>query len=434
MDKKNNISLEEKLKAIISSLPERPGSYQYWNAEGIIIYVGKAKNLKKRVSSYFTKNHDSMKTRMLVSKIADITYTTVNTEEDALNLENKLIKKYKPRYNVLLKDDKTYPFIAIQKSEYPRVYKTRNLTDKGANYYGPYTHVSTMYALLELIKQLYPIRNCHHQLTEESIKAGKYKVCLEYHIGNCEGPCIGKQSKEEYNNNISQIREILKGNTRKLEQQLMMEMNRLAENLEFEEAELTKKRYLLLKNYNAKSEVVNYKLDNIDVFSIEENEDGKSAYINYMHVKNGGINQSFTFEYKKRLDESKEELMSLGISEMRERFGSKAKEIIVPFDYKKAGCKVYGGKWIDTKLVKEEYQHFNGKRKDGCYLFCVGVPESFLKMENVILENIRTAEKMLIAYELYQTGETRSLELNAYSHGTKGINEYAKDKKRYKGK
>ena len=332
MDKKNNISLEEKLKAIISSLPERPGSYQYWNAEGIIIYVGKAKNLKKRVSSYFTKNHDSMKTRMLVSKIADITYTTVNTEEDALNLENKLIKKYKPRYNVLLKDDKTYPSIAIQKSEYPRVYKTRNLTDKGANYYGPYTHVSTMYALLELIKQLYPIRNCHHQLTEESIKAGKYKVCLEYHIGNCEGPCIGKQSKEEYNNNISQIREILKGNTRKLEQQLMMEMNRLADNLEFEEAELTKKRYLLLKNYNAKSEVVNYKLDNIDVFSIEENEDGKSAYINYMHVKNGGINQSFTFEYKKRLDESKEELMSLGISEMRERFGSKAKEIIVPFE------------------------------------------------------------------------------------------------------
>lgn len=189
-----------------------------------------------------------------------------------------------------------------------------------------------MYALLELIKQLYPIRNCHHQLTEESIKAGKYKVCLEYHIGNCEGPCIGKQSKEEYNSNISQIREILKGNTRKLEQQLMMEMNRLAENLEFEEAELTKKRYLLLKNYNAKSEVVNYKLDNIDVFSIEENEDGKSAYINYMHVKNGGINQSFTFEYKKRLDESKEELMSLGISEMRERFGSKAKEIIVPFE------------------------------------------------------------------------------------------------------
>ena len=197
MDKTPIISLEEKLKAIIASLPEKPGSYQYWNAEGVIIYVGKAKNLKKRVSSYFTKNHDSIKTKMLVSKIANITYTTVNTEEDALNLENKLIKKFKPRYNVLLKDDKTYPSIAIQKSEYPRVFKTRNLTDKGANYYGPYTHVSTMYALLDLIKQLYPIRNCHHHLTEESIKAGKFKVCLEYHIGNCEGPCIGKQSKED---------------------------------------------------------------------------------------------------------------------------------------------------------------------------------------------------------------------------------------------
>lgn len=320
------------LKGIVSRLPEKPGSYQYWNAEGVIIYVGKAKNLKKRVSSYFTKNHDSIKTKMLVSKIADITYTTVNTEEDALNLENKLIKKYKPRYNVLLKDDKTYPSIAVQKSEYPRVFKTRNLTDKGAYYYGPYTHVSTMYSLLDLIKQLYPIRSCQHHLTEESIKAGKFKVCLEYHIGNCEGPCIGKQSKEDYNNNINKIREILKGNTRKLEQQLLAEMNRQAENLEFEEAELTKKRYLLLKNYNAKSEVVNYNLDNIDVFSIEENEEGKSAYINYMHVKNGGINQSFTFEYKKRLDESKEELLSLGISEMRERFGSKAKEIIVPFE------------------------------------------------------------------------------------------------------
>ena len=320
------------LKDIVSRLPEKPGSYQYWNADGVIIYVGKAKNLKKRVASYFTKSQQSIKTKMLVSKIANITYTTVNTEEDALNLENKLIKKYKPRYNVLLKDDKTYPSIAVQKSEYPRVYKTRNLSDKGAYYYGPYTHVSTMYALMDLIKQLYPIRNCHHHLTEESIKAGKYKVCLEYHIGNCEGPCIGKQSKEDYNNNIKNIREILKGNTRKLEQQLMKEMKELADNLEFEEAELTKKRYILLKNYNAKSEVVNYKLDNIDVFTIEENEDGKSAYINFMHVKNGGINQSFTFEYKKRLDESKEELLSLGICEMRERFNSKAKEIIVPFE------------------------------------------------------------------------------------------------------
>lgn len=320
------------LKGIVSRLPEKPGSYQYWNAEGVIIYVGKAKNLKKRVASYFNKTHESIKTKILVSKIANITYTTVKTEEDALNLENKLIKKYKPRYNVLLKDDKTYPSIAVEKSEYPRVYKTRNLADKGVYYYGPYTHVSTMYALLNLIKQLYPIRSCQHHLTEESIKTGKYKVCLEYHIGNCEGPCIGKQSKEDYNNNINKIREILNGNTRKLEQKLMNEMTELANKMEFEEAELTKRRYLLLKNYNAKSEVVNYNLDNIDVFSIEENEEGKSAFINYMHVKSGGINQSFTFEYKKRLDESKEELLSLGISEMRERFGSKAKEIIVPFE------------------------------------------------------------------------------------------------------
>lgn len=332
MENTPEISLEEKLKAIISSLPEKPGSYQYWNAEGVIIYVGKAKNLKRRVSSYFTKHHDSAKTRMLVSKIANITYTTVNTEEDALNLENRLIKKYKPRYNVLLKDDKTYPSIAVDKSEYPRVFKTRDLTKKGAFYYGPYTHVSTMYALLDLIKHLYPIRTCHQFLTEENVKAGKYKVCLEYHLGNCEGPCVGKQSKEDYNENIAHIREILSGNTRKLEQELKTEMKRLAEKLEFEEAELVKKRYMLLTNYNAKSEVVNYKLDNIDVFSIEEGDDQKSAFVNFMHVKNGAINQSFTFEYKKRLDESKEELLALGIIEMRERFGSKAKEIIVPFE------------------------------------------------------------------------------------------------------
>ncbi len=325
-------SLEEKLKAIISSLPEKPGSYQYWDAEGVIIYVGKAKNLKRRVSSYFTKNHDSMKTRMLVSKIANITYTTVNTEEDALNLENKLIKKYKPKYNVLLKDDKTYPSIAVEKTEFPRVYKTRQLTDKSTLYFGPYTHVGTMYALMELIKHLYPIRTCRYPLTVESIQAGKYKTCLDYQLGRCEGPCVGKQTKEDYQNNIAQICEILKGNTRKLEQQLMVEMKELADKMAFEEAELVRKRYVLLKNYNVKSEVVNYKLDNIDVFSIEEEEDKKSAFINFMHVKSGAIIQSFTFEYKKRLDESKEELLALGISEMRERFGSKAKEIIVPFE------------------------------------------------------------------------------------------------------
>ena len=332
MSKEKDANRLAYLKGIVNSLPEKPGSYQYWDAEGVIIYVGKAKNLKKRVSSYFTKHHESVKTRILVSKITDISYTTVNTEEDALNLENELIKKYKPRYNVMLKDDKTYPSIAVEKSEFPRVFKTRQLGNKGADYYGPYTHVTTLYSLLDLIKHLYPIRNCHHHLTEDSIQAGKFKVCLEYHIGNCEGPCIGKQSKEEYNKNITQIREILKGNTRNLEQQLMEEMKRLAGNLEFEEAELVKKRYLLVKNFNAKSEIVNYKLDNIDVFSIEEDEEKKSAFINFLHVKNGAIIQSFTFEYKKRLDETKEELLALGISEMRERFGSKAKEIIVPFE------------------------------------------------------------------------------------------------------
>ena len=332
MNKEEEVNRLTHLKSIVSRLPEKPGSYQYWDAEGVIIYVGKAKNLKKRVSSYFTKNHDSIKTRMLVSKIANITYTTVNTEEDALNLENKLIKKYKPKYNVLLKDDKTYPSIAVEKSEFPRVYKTRQLTDKKAIFFGPYTHVSTMYALIDLIKHLYPIRTCRYPLTTESIQAGKYKTCLDYQLGRCEGPCVGKQSKEDYQNNIAQICEILKGNTRKLEQLLMNEMKRLAENLEFEEAELVKKRYLLLRNHNAKSEVVNYNLDNIDVFSIEEEEDKKTAFINFMHVNNGAIIQSFTFEYKKLLDESKEELLALGISEMRERFGSKAKEIIVPFE------------------------------------------------------------------------------------------------------
>ena len=332
MSKEEDTNRLTYLRGIVNSLPEKPGSYQYWDADGVIIYVGKAKNLKKRVSSYFTKHHDSVKTRILVSKIADISYTTVNTEEDALNLENELIKRYKPRYNVMLKDDKTYPSIAIEKSEFPRVFKTRQLGNKGADYYGPYTHVTTLYTLLDLIKHLYPIRNCHHHLTEDSIQAGKFKVCLEYHIGNCEGPCIGKQSKDDYNKNITQIREILKGNTRNLEQQLMEEMKQLANKLEFEEAELVKKRYLLVKNFNAKSEVVNYKLVNIDVFSIEEDEEKKSAYINFLHVKNGAITQSFTFEYKKRLDETKEELLALGISEMRERFGSQAKEIIVPLE------------------------------------------------------------------------------------------------------
>lgn len=319
------------LKTIVDRLPEEPGSYQYWDETGTIIYVGKAKNLKKRVASYFNKNQESIKTRILVSKIQDISYTTVHTEEDALNLENKLIKKYKPRYNVMLKDDKTYPSIAIPETPFPRIYKTRQTDKKHVTYYGPYTFVGALNNVMGLIKHLYPLRTCHLNLTKENIEAGKFKVCLEYHMGNCKGPCIGKQSEEEYMKNVEEVREILKGNTRKLEKYFLLTMKKYAEELRFEEAEVLKQRLLTLQNFNAKSEVVNYHMDNIDVFSIEEDEEHKSAFINFMHVKNGCINQSFTFEYKRRLDETPEELLTLGISEMRERFGSKAKEIIVPF-------------------------------------------------------------------------------------------------------
>lgn len=326
------IEVSEKLKNIIGSLPEKPGSYQYWDEDGVIIYVGKAKNLKRRVSSYFNRNQDSIKTRVLVSKIRNITYTTVNTEEDALNLENRLIKKYNPKYNVKLKSDTTYASIALTKDEFPRIFVTHQRKSRGAIYFGPYTNRVKRNMLMELVKHLYPVRTCNLKLTEEAIKAGKFKVCLEYHLGNCEAPCVGKQSKEDYNKNIEQITEILKGNTRELEHQMLRQMGELAGELKFEEAEAVKKRYLLLKEYNAKSEVVNYKMDNIDVFSLEEDDDKRSAFINFMHVKNGAINQSFTFEYKKRLDETKEELLAMGISEMRQQFGSNAKEIIVPFE------------------------------------------------------------------------------------------------------
>ena len=331
MEKRTGEERLNYLKTIVDRLPEEPGSYQYWDETGTIIYVGKAKNLKKRVASYFNKNQESIKTRMLVSKIQDISYTTVHTEEDALNLENKLIKKYKPRYNVMLKDDKTYPSIAIPETPFPRIYKTRQTDKKHVTYYGPYTFVGALNNVMGLIKHLYPLRTCNLNLTKENIEAGKFKVCLEYHMGNCKGPCIGKQSEEDYMKNVEEVREILKGNTRKLEKYFLLTMKKLAEELRFEEAEVLKQRLLTLQNFNAKSEVVNYHMDNIDVFSIEEDEEHKSAFINFMHVKNGCINQSFTFEYKRRLDETFEELLTLGISEMRERFGSKAKEIIVPF-------------------------------------------------------------------------------------------------------
>lgn len=331
MDTSTELKLNEYLKGIVLNLPESPGIYQYLDTGGTIIYVGKAKNLKRRVSSYFNREHEPGKTRVLVSKIADIRYIVVNTEEDALLLENNLIKKYRPRYNVLLKDDKTYPSICVQNEYFPRVFKTRRIIRNGSSYYGPYSHVPTMNALLDLIKQLYPLRTCNLNLSPENIRAGKFNVCLEYHIKKCAGPCIGKQSEEEYLKNIGEIKEILKGNTRGVEQMLYTQMQELAAEMKFEEAQKIKEKYMLIENYCAKSEVVSNVLHNIDVFSIEEDDDEQAAFINYLHIKNGAINQAFTFEYKKRLNESKEELLQLGIVEMRERYKSLSREIIVPF-------------------------------------------------------------------------------------------------------
>lgn len=324
------LSTNEYLRGIVLNLPSTPGIYQYLNKEGVIIYVGKAKNLKRRVYSYFSKEHQSAKTRILVSKIADIRYIVVNTEEDALLLENNLIKKYKPRYNVLLKDDKSYPSICVSNEYFPRVFKTRQIIRNGSTYYGPYSHIPSMQAVLDLIKKLYPLRTCYLALTPENIRQGKFNVCLEYHIKNCKGPCIGMQSHDEYMDNIAQVKEILKGNTQAISDALMKEMMSLAEEMKFEEAQKVKEKYELIESYRAKSEVVSSILHNIDVFSIEMDEN--SAYINYLHITNGCINQAFTFEYKKRLNETKEELLQLGIIEMRERYKSCSREIIVPFE------------------------------------------------------------------------------------------------------
>lgn len=330
MEEKEGIKTNEYLRGIVLNLPEGPGIYQYLNSEGTIIYVGKAKNLKRRVSSYFNKDQHSAKTRILVSKIADIRYIVVNTEEDALLLENNLIKKYKPRYNVLLKDDKSYPSICVSNEYFPRVFKTRNIVRNGSTYYGPYSHVPSMHAVLDLIKKLYPLRTCRLALTPENIREGKFNVCLEYHIKNCKGPCIGLQSHEEYMQNIAEVKEILRGNTQTICTALLKEMQDLAAELRFEEAQKLKEKFELIENYRSKSEVVSSILHNIDVFSIETDEN--AAYINYLHITNGCINQAFTFEYKKRLNETKEELLELGIIEMRERYKSLSKEIIIPFE------------------------------------------------------------------------------------------------------
>ena len=330
MTKEEREERREYLMQIVRRLPDKPGSYQYYDQNGEIIYVGKAKNLKNRVSSYFHTEVDRFKTKVLVSKIWDISYTVVNTEEDALLLENSLIKKYNPRYNVLLKDGKTYPSICITNELFPRIFKTRNINKKWGTYYGPYSHQGSMNAILELIKSLYHPRTCKFPITKEGIDKGKYSVCLDYHIKNCGGACVGKQSIEEYQQHIQQAREIPKGNTRKILRDMRQEMQALAEELRFEEAEIIKRKYDLISQYVAKSEVVSHVVDNIDVMSITSDE--KNAYINYIHVNNGSINQSFTFEYKKKLDEKDEDLLALGIVEIRERFKSTAKEIIVPFE------------------------------------------------------------------------------------------------------
>lgn len=320
------------LKNIVLNMPGKPGSYQFYDENRTIIYVGKAKNLKNRVSTYFHTEVDRFKTKVLVSKIRDISYTVVNTEEDALLLENSLIKKYKPRYNVLLKDGKTYPSIVITKEPFPRIFKTRTINRRTGQYFGPYPMISAMYALLNIINKVYKPRRCHLALTQETIQAGKFKPCLEYHLHNCEGCCIGKQSYEDYQENIRQAREILKGNTRELSSMLYQEMLKKAQELKFEEAEMLKQRYLLLDEFVTKSEVVSHTINDVDVFTITDDSVGNNAYINYMHVTNGTINQSFTYEYKRKLKESDQELLLTAIPEIRERFQSHAKEIIVPFE------------------------------------------------------------------------------------------------------
>lgn len=332
MNKEERQQLTDKLKAIVLSMPDKPGSYQFYDENHTIIYVGKAKSLKKRVSSYFHKEVDRFKTKVLVSKIRDISYTVVNTEEDALLLENSLIKKYSPRYNVLLKDGKTYPSICITNEYLPRIFKTRQINRKFGTYYGPYSHLASMYAILDLIKKLYKPRTCRMPITKEGIEQNKYKPCLEYHIHNCNAPCIGCQTWEDYRANINQAKEILKGNTREISRAIYDEMMQKAAEMKFEEAEALKQKYVLIENFCAKSEVVSHTITDIDVFSIADDDSRRNAFINFIHVKNGAINQSFTFEYKRKLDETDEDLLITAIPEIRERFGSKATEIIVPFE------------------------------------------------------------------------------------------------------
>ncbi len=361
MTKEENEKRLAYLKSIVARLPDKPGSYQFYDDQHTIIYVGKAKNLKARVSSYFHTEVDRYKTKVLVSKIHDLSYTVVNSEEDALLLENELIKKYNPRYNVLLKDGKTYPSICVTNEHLPRIFKTRTINKKWGTYYGPYSHIGSMQTVLELIKKLYHPRSCKMPITKEGIEGKKYQVCLEYHIKNCGGPCVGKQSYEDYQENIRQAREILKGNTRQVLRDMKEQMLQLAEELRFEEAELLKRKYQLIESFVSKSEVVSHTINNVDVFTITNDEN--IAYINFIHVANGAINQSFTFEFKKRLNETEEELLQLGIVEMRKRFKSNSKEVVVPFDPQ---LELEGVKFIiperGDKKTLLELSEMNGKQ------------------------------------------------------------------------
>ena len=363
MTKEENEKRLSYLKGIVLSMPEKPGSYQFYDDEHNIIYVGKAKKLKSRVSSYFHKEVDRFKTKVLVSKIHDLSYTVVNTEEDALLLENSLIKKYNPRYNVLLKDGKTYPSICVTNEMYPRIFKTRTINKRFGTYYGPYSHISSMYAILDLIKKLYKPRTCRLPLNRESILQGKFKPCLEYHIHNCDGPCIDRQSYDNYQHNIAQAREILKGKTREVQRMLYEEMQTAAEELRFEDAEVLKNRYLALDSFCAKSEVVSHTITDVDVFTIVDDDSRKNAFINYIHVMNGTINQSFTFEYKRKLDESDQELLLTAIPEIRQRFQSHAKEVIVPFemDWKLADATFFIPQRGDKKSLLD-LSEMNGKQ------------------------------------------------------------------------
>ena len=343
MNKEDNLKRTAYLKNIVLNMPEKPGTYQFYDNKKTIIYVGKAKNLKRRVSSYFHKEVDRFKTKVLVSKIHDISYSVVKTEEDALLIENQLIKQYKPKYNVLLKDGKTYPSICVTNEYFPRIFKTRTINKRYGTFYGPYSHIGSMYAILDIIKKVYKPRTCRFPITKEGIEQGKYKPCLEYHLHNCGAPCINKQSYEDYQEAIKQAREVLKGNTRDVQKLLKQEMEKYAEELRFEEAELCKQRYIALDNFAAKSEIVSHTITDVDVFTIVSDDTRKNAFINYIHVTNGAINQSFTYEYKRKLDESDEELLNEAIPEIRERFNSTAKEIIVPFelDFKVKGAEFF---------------------------------------------------------------------------------------------